>query len=1088
MFKPYIKPIVFATGLLAVGFTPVAAFASADVVQTPSQKGSIAVTGVVTDDAGEPLIGCSVYVEGSKLGTTTDIDGKFSLNVPKNSTLSFSYVGFQPQKVKADKPKLTIVMKPSATMLDEVVAVGYGKMKRSDVTGSVVSINSEDLATTQAATFDQMLQGQAAGVQLNLNSGAAGAGSSVQIRGVNSLSSTNEPIYVIDGSIVQTSADADIYSNPLSDINPADIESIEILKDASATAIYGAQAANGVIIVTMKKGKEGNVKINFKANFGVDQIAHKVDVMNLRQFAAWNNDARVAAGENPSNIFASPETLGDGSDWQSALFKNGFKQDYNLSIRGGTKTINYSLSGSYTDQKGIIINNDFARYTLRGSVDLKPYKWLSVGGTFNVGHTDRNTGMASWAVIGNSLYQSPNVPVKNPDGSWGKTAYNNESTSYTPNPIAVASVTTRKNEITTTRVNVWADIKPVKWLSWRNEFVYDTNTDNYRYLVPAYDFGGTPNPEATHTMQKTYNRYTAFKTFATAKYNIAGHNDFTTMVGFEANSRFREILQGTRKGGSNTDTSLSSGDPSKDTNFGYSTNVRYSSVYGRLTYAYDDKYLLTATLRYDGSSLFARGQRWGTFPSASLAWRIDQEDFFAPYVDLINNFKIRAGFGVVGNANLANNTYQPTFTVVESNFGSSNQTANMPNYDGLTWEKTRSWNIGVDMSFMNNRFEFIGDVYIKNTHDLLLQTAQPYYSGSIITGGTTPQWANIGSMRNKGIELSFIGNIINNRRFKWKTTLTFTMSDNEITGLNNDNGYIDKRLDSTWSGNETVTRTAVGHGVSEFFGYELAGRINNASDFLRDNGNGTSTVIAATPNYRVGTVVSNSSAKNLSTTIGDFLFKDLNGDGIIDARDMTFLGSPLPKFTLGWNNQITYRDFKLTLFFYASIGNRVFNWTRRRLDEPSVIGGSSSNKSLRAVDYAKWAYVDGNSGNTNVYNVYVADGADDLMPRIDNNNGNYNSRVSDRYVEDGSFLRIKNIALTYSVPKKIYTRMKLSSLRMTFNVQNVYTFTKYSGYDPEIGTQNGQYSFQGSGMLLYGVDTGRVPAPRSYSFSIEASF
>lgn len=1086
--KYYIKPIIVATALLTAGVSPAYMYAAPDTTQATSQKGTVAVSGVVKDDTGEPLIGCSVFVEGAKLGTTTDLDGKFSLNVPKNATISFSYVGYQPLKVKADKSTLDVVMKPSATMLDEVVAVGYGKMKRSDVTGSVVSVTSDNLNTTQAATFDQMLQGQAAGVQLNLNSGAAGAGSSVQIRGVNSLSSTNEPIYVIDGSIVQTGADDDVYSNPLADINPADIESIEILKDASATAIYGAQAANGVIIVTMKKGKEGNVKINFKANFGVDQLAKKIEVMNLRQFAAWNNEARRMAGETPSSIFASPETLGDGSDWQDALYRDAFKQDYNLSIRGGTKTINYSLSGSYTDQEGMVINNDFKRYTIRGSIEIKPYKWLSAGGTFNIGHSDRNTGMASWSVVGNSLYQSPNVPVKNPDGTWGKTAYNNESTSYTANPIAVASVTTRKNEISSTRANVWADIKPVKWLSWRNEFVYDTNTDNYRYLVPAYDFGGTPKTDATHTVQKTYNRYTSFKSFATANFNIAGHNDFTAMIGFEANSRYRDILQGMRTGGSNTDTSLSSGNPSNDSNFGYSTNTRYSSFYGRLTYSYDDKYLLTATLRHDGSSLFARGKRWGTFPSASVAWRIDQEDFFAPYTDIVNNFKIRAGFGLVGNANLANNTYQPTFTIVESNFGSSNQTANMPNYDGLTWEKTRSWNVGVDLSFMNNRFEFIGDIYLKDTHDLLLQTALPYYTGTILTGGTTPQWANIGSMRNKGIELSFIGNIINNRRFKWKSTVTFTMSDNKITGLNNDNGYIDKRLDSSWAGNETVTRTAVGHGVSEFFGYQLAGRINNASDYLRDNGNGTSTVIAATPNYRIGTVVSNASAKDLTTSVGDFLFKDLNGDGIIDSQDMTFLGSPLPKFTLGWNNQISYRDFKLTVFFYASVGNKVFNWVRRRLDEPSVIGGSSSNKSLRAVDYAKWAYVDGNSGNNNVYNIYVADGADDLMPRIDNNNGNYNSRVSDRYVEDGSFLRVKNIALTYSVPKKIYQKMKLSSLRFTVNIQNVYTFTKYSGYDPEIGTQNGQYSFQGSGMLLYGVDTGRVPAPRAYSFSIEASF
>jgi TonB-linked SusC/RagA family outer membrane protein len=1066
---------------------PVVAY-PATATASPATADELTVSSVVVDASGEPLIGCGVVVKGTSQGCSTDIDGKFSLQVKKNAILVISYIGYKTKELKATSVTDKIVLEEGSIMLDEVVAVGYGKMKRSDVTGSVVSVGGDDLQTTQASTFDQMLQGQAAGVQLNLNNGAAGASSSVQIRGVNSLSSTNEPIYVIDGSIVQSSNGADVYSNPLADINPDDIERIEILKDASATAIYGAQAANGVVLVTMKKGQEGNAKIKFKANFGWDHMPKYIDVMNLQQFAAWNQEAKIMAGEYTNNFFASPSTLGDGSDWQRALYRSGFKQEYNLSVSGGTKSINYNISGSYLDQTGIIINNDFSRFTLRGSLNVKAYKWLDLGLTANIGQTEKNTGMADWAVVGNALYQAPNISIVNQDGSWGKTAENDESSSYTANPIAVTSVTTRKNSVSSFRGNIFADIKPWKWLTWHNEFTYDVNTDNYRYLVPAYDFGGTPNTSSTHRQDKTFNKYLSFKSFPTVHFKMAGVHDLTVMAGMEINSRTKDYLQGVRLDGSTTDTSLSAGDPTQATAQGYMTTTKYSSVYGRASYSYDDRYLLTATLRRDGSSHFERGHRWGTFPSASFAWRIDQEPFFLPYTETVNNFKFRFGFGIVGNANLADNTYWPTYTVNQTNFGTGYATANMPNYNGLTWEKTNSYNLGLDLAFLNNRIEFIGDIYLKDTRDLLLQTSLPYYTGTILSGGTTAQWANIGSMKNKGIELTLIANVVNRKNFKWKTTVTYTMVNNKITGLNTENGYIDKKLDSSWSGNETVTRTAVGHGVSEFYGYQLAGRINSAADYLRDNGDGTSTVIAATPNYRVGTVVSNANANNLATSIGDFLFKDNNGDGIIDSNDMTYLGSPLPKFTLGWNNQITYRDFKLTIFLYASVGNKIFNWLRRRLDEPSVIGGSQSNKSIRAVDYAKWAYYDGNTGNKNIWNVYVADGADDLMARIDNDNGNYNSRVSDRYVEDGSYLRIKNIALTYSLKQKYLKKMHLQALRFTLNVQNVWTFTKYTGYDPEVGAQNGQYSFRGSGMLLYGVDTGRVPAARSFSFAVEATF
>lgn len=1047
-------------------------------------QGMVTVTGTVTDANGDPLIGCSVQLKGSGVGTVTDLDGRFKLQAPEGKTLTFSYIGYKTKEVKAAKT-MKVTLEDDTHVLNEVVAVGYGTMKRSDITGSVVSVKAEDMEQTSAATMDQMLQGRAAGLTMTSNSGAAGASTSIQIRGVNSLNSSNEPVYVIDGSIVRSEAGQDTYSNPLDGLNPNDIESIEILKDASATAIYGAQAANGVIIVNMKKGKEGAPKISFKATAGFSNLAKKLDVMNLRQMGAYVTDLDIS--ESSEGYLANPDVLGEGTDWQDAMFRTGVKQEYNLSVRGGAKNVNYSVSGGYYTEDGIIINNGFERFTLRTALDIKAYKWLDLGATVNISHTDQNTGMASWGVVGNALGMLPNIPVKNEDGTWGKAGYNSETNSWTPNPVAIASITTRDNKKSATRANFYFTLKPWKWLSWRNEVTYDVNTDNYRYLLPAYDLGGTRRDYATHEASKTYNQYMSLKSVATGNWKIKSHK-LSLMLGYEMNDRYRDYLYGQRLGGSDDNLALVGGDGTQDSNDGWTTTERFVSFFGRLTYNWLDRYLLTATVRHDGSSRFARGQRWGTFPSAALAWRISEEPFFAPLLETVNSLKLRVGYGLVGNANLADNTYQPTFTNMISNFGTGYLTANMPNYDGLTWEKTHSWNIGLDLSLWDNRIEFIFDAYRKDTKDLLLQTALPWYTGTHITGGTSAQWANVGSMRNEGIELTLNATVINKKNFKWKTGLTYSLNKNEITALNSETGFIDKTLNfKTWGG-ETVTRTAVGHSVSQYYGYRVAGRINSAADFLRDNGDGTSTVIAATPNYRVGTVVSNASASALKTSIGDLLFKDINGDGIIDSNDRDFLGSGLPKYTFGWNNTFTYKRWTLSIFMYGSVGNKVFNWQRRQMDEPSLLSGSVTNKFTRVSNYAKWAYRDGNPGNQNVWNVYVVEGADPSETRIDNNHGNYNSRVSDRYVEDADYLRIKNIVLSYSFPRSICKKLMLQSLKLSANVQNVYTFTGYTGYDPEVGSQNGQYSMSGQGMLMYGVDTGKVPTPRSFVFTLDATF
>ena len=1060
---------------------------------------AMTVTGNITDANGDPLIGCTVQVKGGTGGSVADLDGNFKLQVPKNATLVFSFIGYKTQELKA-AANMKVVMKEDSHVMDEVVVVGYGTMKRSDITGSVVSVKADDMQQTSASTMDQMLQGRAAGMQLTSNSGAAGGSTSIQIRGVNSLNSSNEPVYVIDGAIITSEAGADVFSNPLADLNPNDVESIEILKDASATAIYGAQAANGVIIVNMKKGFDGTApKVNFKAQVGWDMLPKKLDVMDMQQFAEWAREANLLKSTvKESDMFANPATLGAGADWQDALFRTGLRQEYNLSVRGGSKGINYSLSGGYFSQDGITVNNDFNRITLRGSFDVKAYKWLNLGATFNVSQSKRNTGMASWDVVPNALSDTPNNAVRMPDGTWAKSGFNGDTDTWQPNPVALAELTTRKNKITSLRANIYFTLKPFKWLDWKNEATFDTNTDNYRYMLPEYQLGenGATREYATHQTSKTYNEFWSLKSVATGKWKIKKVHNLSVMLGYEMNNRYRDYLYGQRLGGSNTNLALSSGDASRDDNAGYTTTKRFSSFFGRVTYNYKERYMFTGTLRHDGSSLFERGQRWGTFPSAAIAWRVSEEDFWmmlqekSPIFAAISSLKLRAGYGLVGNANLSESTFMLNFSNLESNFGTSYKTANRPNYDKLTWEKTDSWNIGIDLNLFDSRIEFIFDAFWKNTRDLLMQTAVPTYIGtnSKITGSAEPQWANVGNMSNKGIEMTLNAHIINKKKLKWKTSLTYSLVRNEVTKLNTESGFIDKTLDYEGSG-ETITRTAVGYGISQFYGFQVAGRINSAADFLRNNGDGTSTVTAATPNYRIGTVVSNASAGDLLTSVGDLLFKDLNGDGIIDDNDKTYLGNGLPNYTFGWNNTFTWKQFNLSIFMYGSVGNKVFNWTRRRMDDPSLTpSGAAWNHYQRAANYAKWAYYDGNSGNKDVWNVYVAPGAEPSIPRIDNQHSNYNSRISDRYVEDASYLRIKNITLTYNVPKKLIKKYYLSDLRLSVNIQNVATLTGYTGYDPEVGSQNGQYSMSGQGMLMYGVDTGRVPAPRSVIFGVEATF
>ncbi|WP_291529650.1 SusC/RagA family TonB-linked outer membrane protein [Bacteroides sp. UBA939] len=1044
---------------------------------------NITVQGIIKDSAGEPLIGATVVVENTSTGSSADHNGKFKITAPSKAVLVFSYIGYVTQRVNVNnRSTINIVMKEDALMLDEVVVeVGYGTMRRSDLTGSVTSISSKNIENSIATTVDQALQGRIAGLQMTQNSGVPGGGTSIQIRGVGSINSTNEPIYVVDGVVISgRTGDNDV--NAIAGINPTDIESIEVLKDASAAAIYGAQGANGVILITMKKGRDAHPTINFNTKLGLQELPKKLDVLNLREYAERHNSYSDLLGYGHRQDFAYPEKLGKGTDWQDEIYRLALVQNYDLSVRGGNKTSTYFISAGLADQEGIVFGSDFQRFTLRANVDSQIRSWLKMGVTLNPSYTKQSTAVSSWSVIGNTLFQSPAIPVKNPDGSWGGPSSDLDGNLLGfSNPLAVAQLNQRNREDLGIRGNVYLQIIPTKWMDFRTEFTSDGSISNYQQLLPAYQIGSSIKSETENRHEKTYRLFWGIKNILNLHKTFGKKHRTSLMIAHEVRSSKSDYLMGERRKGSSELPGLNAGDESYYTkNAGNGSENRIVSIFGRATYNFDDRYLFTGTIRRDGSSNFAAGNQWGTFPSAAIAWRVSEERFFSSIKKVVNNMKLRLSYGVVGNSNVSAFAYESRLSNQPTNsWGVAFQTANTSNPD-ITWETTKSWNAGLDLNLFDNRVELIVDAYIKKTEDLLLRLSLPGFTGSGasgVPGSPEAPWYNIGAIENKGFELTLNTHNVKSKNFNWYTATTFTLNRNEVTRMNTSTAVIPQ---TDWSdGTNTITRTMVGFPVSEFYGYKYIGRINSAADYLKDNGDGTSTVTKATVKLKVGDIVNNTDENLINQAyVGDLLFEDMNDDGIINEQDLTNIGSPFPNFTFGIGNTFTYRDFDLTVFLNGSVGGKVYNILRSRLDNPN----GHQNISRTAGNFPRLGYLDGNSENTDVWNVYVLPGSEPDIPRQSVRDANNNKVFSDRYVEDGSFLRIQNISFGYRLPKKLISKLKINSLRIYTNLQNVYTFTGYSGYNPEVGSKTGQ------SMLQYGVDGGIVPSPRIYTFGIDLTF
>lgn len=1045
----------------------------------------VPVSGTVSDQTG-PVIGASVIEKGTTNGTMTDNDGHFTLTVSKGAVIEISSIGYKTQEITVGaQTNFTVTMSEDNEFLDEVVVVGYGSMKKSDLAGASVSMKESDLKGSIISSLDQSLQGRAAGVTAVTTSGAPGSSSSIRVRGQATINANAEPLYVIDGVIVQgggnTGADfglGDALGNgkvstisPLSTINPADIVSMEILKDASATAIYGAQGANGVVLITTKHGKSGEAKFSYDGMVAMSRQAVRLNMMNLREYAQYYNEM-IEEGDiyetNP--YYATPSLLGKGTNWQDEIFRTAWQHQHQLSAQGGSDKVQYYVSGSYMDQQGTIIGSNFNRFSVRTNLDAQLKKWLKLGVNATYAITNDNLKLAdsNQGLIYYSLTTIPDIPVYDVNGNYSSTIREGYTS---PNPVALAMM----DEILLKRKklsgNIYAELTPIKHITWRTELGFDMGESDANRYKPMIDLGGWVRSQNSISYQKNSNYFWQLKNYLTYA-NQWGKHSVTAMVGQECWESKWNYLSG-----SNTDlpsdevhnVALATGTPSISSGFGSSS---MASFFTRETYNYGDRYLGTYTYRYDGSSNFGPKNRWAGFHSVALAWRFSNEKFFEPVKKIIDNGKLRLGWGQTGNSSIGSYAWGAAITRMPSALGMGFRPSNIPN-TSIRWESQEQYNVGLDLGFFNGRLNLTVDAYYKKSDDMLMSMQLPSYMGTQGNGSSKLQApkGNYGSIENKGLEITLDAHPVQLKNFSWDSNFQISFNKNKLLSLSDTEnatlvGY------GQWG--DVVCVSEIGKPLYNFYGYKVEGVYKDLDDIQNS---------AKPAKYPSDGVFS----RGNTVWVGDIKYKDVDENGVIDERDRTDIGSPLPKFTFGWTNTFRYKNLDLSIFLNGSYGNKVMNYNSLTLTHmnstwtnqlQSVV---SKRARLEPID-PTIVYADGSKWFDHIDNVRVKNPGTKI-PHTSINDPNDNDRISDRYVEDGSFLRIKNITLGYTFPKALLNKAKIENLRVYVNIQNLYTFTKYTGYDPEVGA-----STQDSTGLTYGLDNGRYPSPAMYSFGLNITF
>jgi len=1005
------------------------------------------VTGKVTDIDGSGLPGVNIIIKGTTTGVVTDINGSYQISVPENATLVFTFVGFVSEEVQVTNQNIiNMILFPDITQLDDVVVVSYGTVKKSELISAISSVKSEEISKASVRTIGEALQGRAAGVNVTAVSGEPGAGLVINIRGTGTINSGQDVLYVVDGFPVDR----------IEDINPNDVASIEILKDASATAIYGSRAANGVVLITTKSGKLGKIKIEFNGKVGVQKPSHLIEMNNAKNYAIARNTALVNSGGQPLFSEVEMSYLGDGTNWFDEIMRSGDMEDYTVSVSGGKESYNFYSSINYFNHTGLIKNSDYQRLVFRINQNVKLSESIKIGSNINFSNRKSNyipDRDIPRGIVYEAMIVDPITPARykrnyDTDPTFGDikgNAFSQFGATLTDNWNPLGHLMRQNNTNKGLRVfgNAFIEIEAAKGLKLKSDIGLDIRRNEDTGFNPLFFIKLNDSDEIGSISKdnSATNNYVWTNTIAYSK--ELGESKISTIVGMVAEKN-NDIFYGVnRRNITSNDFKfryLSAAD-GVSTSYGGESFSSLLSYFGRVNYSYKNKYMLSASIRADGSSKFSKENRWGTFPAFSVGWNITKEDFMEGVAtDWLTSIKVRVGWGKIGNASIPSGSTLSTVGGFDYWWWGNNyafgETPGInigiapisPGNKSLTWETSVQKNFGIDAYFFDNKLSLTADYFIKKTTDLLLIEPIP-----TISGFQSVPWSNAGEIKNSGFEMMLnfknkVGNL------SYNTSLTMATLKNEIISI----GRGDFISDGSYNGLDDVTRSEVGSSIGQFYGYVADGIFQNNAEINAHSKNGVLIQPIAEP--------------------GDVRFRDLNNDGKIDSDDKAFIGSPIPDLTYSFNLGINYKNFDISAFFQGVYGNEVFNGVKVFTNYGDGV------KNLQA-DVLKKAW--------------HGEGSSTTHPRIVANDLNQNSRVSTLYVEDGSYLRLKNLQLGYNLPKKKLEKINMDGLRIFVAAQNLFTWTKYTGIDPELAS----YS-----PLSTGVDYTVYPKATTYSLGINATF
>lgn len=989
-----------------------------------AQQQAKTVTGTVTDVSGEPIIGANIRIKGTTTGTITDIDGNFSIEAEPQSVIEVSYIGYLTQETVINNQKsIRFLLKEDTKTLDEVVVIGYGVQKKADLTGSVANINTEKLNTQSNANIGQALQGKIAGVDIVSQGGAPGSGTRIMVRGIGTLNNAS-PLYIVDG----------MYMNSIDHINPNDIASIDVLKDASSAAIYGSRAANGVIIVTTKEGSntEGKPIIDLSVNLGISTASKFLDMLDAKGWAEVTTIARQAIGK-PALDMATDLANKPDNDWQDIMFRPALMQNYNLSVKGGGKYSTYYTGLGYFNQDGIVIGTNYQRYNIQSKNDYK--RGIFSAGTnliISFSHDKPLHQELRGGMIGTILQSVPTLEKYDDtrEGGYGGTY---GDVVNIPHPLAIIddNIMDRYNENVKIFANLYAQIELFKGLKYKLNLTPDFSFERYKNYLNKYDFGLATNSITQLTERQRRRRNILVENLLTFDRTFGEHK-ISALAGYTyQDSRFRHIQaygEGLPQGLEEIDAATTN-----RSNEGNSWRSVLTSILGRVFYSYQNKYLFTATIRRDGSSKFGKNNRYGYFPSFSLGWNVAEEKFMEN-VHWLDQLKLRGGYGVLGNQEIDNYQYSSTITT-GINYPDGNggllQGAfpkNFANPD-IKWEETAMTNVGIDFMAFNNRLSLTADYYVKNTKDILLTVPIP-----ISSGGANDPIRNAGKIRNNGFEFNLGWMDQPNPDISYGINLIGSFNKNKVIAMGSESGSI---KGGSTNQNITTSETKAGYPIGGYWLIPTAGYFNSQEEVDAYAKDGKKIQPAAEP--------------------GDIKFVDANNDGVINDDDRVFQGSPFPDFTFALNGNMRYKNFDLSIGLQGVLGNKIYNATRQTLEDVT----KGSNFLASCLDY--WTPENKNASH----------------PRLTWDDPNRNTRAeSDRYLENGSYLRLRSVQLGYTFPQTWF-KGAIQHARVYINAENLFTITSYSGYSPDVNADNANYR---------GFDNFIYPTNRTFMLGLNVTF